>query len=64
MKYFEEKCVPFLNKANFIYSMSLCNNTITIMPKGWQGGSVSINTNEIDMLIEELQQAKRITNGK
>ena len=33
---------------------------VDICPKGWGGGNVSIKTEEIDVLINELQQAKKI----
>lgn len=34
--------------------------SVDICPKGWGGGNVSIKAEEIDVLINELQQAKKI----
>ena len=34
--------------------------SVDILPKNWGGGNVSIKTEEIDILINELQQVKKI----
>ena len=34
--------------------------SVDILPKNWGGGNVSIKIEEIDILINELQQVKKI----
>ena len=49
---------PLIEKFEIIDNFDL--KSVCICPKGWGGGNVNIKIEEIDVLINELQQTKKI----
>ena len=54
----ENNVYPLIAKFKIIDSFDF--KSINICPEDWGGGNVSIKAEEIDVLINELQQAKKI----
>ena len=54
----ENNIYPLISKFKIINNFDF--KSICICPKGWGGANVNIKTEEIDVLINELQQTKKI----
>lgn len=54
----ENNVYPLIAKFKIIDNFTF--KSVCIFPKGWGGGNVNIGVEEIDILINELQQTKKI----
>lgn len=59
-KYLKENVTPIESKFTQVGDIDFIHPGVTIFPKGWGGGSVSIKYEYIDNLIEELKASKEM----
>ena len=59
-EYLKENVTPIMRGFTQIGDVGFKHPSVTIFPAGWGGGSVTIKYEHIDILIKELETAKKM----